>query len=105
MQKLKKVRLKGKPLAQLNTDIYERDGHICIIRGYGRYVLPGVKFHHEPCGNLKEDRIERGCLLCERCHYIRHHGRDGLVEIKQQCIEYLSNLYPKDWAEIKGSII
>ena len=26
VQKIKKVRLKGKPLAQLNTDIHERDG-------------------------------------------------------------------------------
>ncbi len=59
MQKIKKVRLTGKPLAKLNNDIHERDGHICIISGCGRYVLPGVKFHHEPCGHSKEDRIEK----------------------------------------------
>ena len=101
MQKIKKVRLKGKQLAQLNTDIHERDGHTCIIRGCDRYVLPGVKFHHEPCGNAKEDRIERGCLVCGEHHDIRHHGKEGLQEIRQQCVEYLSNLYPEDWAEIK----
>jgi len=100
--KNKKIRFKGRMLRELNNKIFNRDGHTCIIRGCGRYILPDVKFHHEPCGSNKEDKIERGCLLCDHCHYIRHHGRDGLEEIKQQCVEYLSNLYPKDWLEIKG---
>ena len=102
MQKQSKVRLKGKVLSKLNDDIHERGGHTCIIDGCARYVLPGVKFHHEPCGSDKEDRIEKACLLCEHCHYVRHHGRDGLEEIKQQCIDYLSSLYPNDWRRGNG---
>jgi hypothetical protein len=101
MQKRKKVRLKGKPLVQLNIKIHERDDHICIIGGCGRYVLNDGKFQHEPCGNAKEDRIERGCLLCDFHHDIRRHGKKGLQEIRRQRVEYLSNLYPRDWAEIK----
>jgi hypothetical protein len=97
MQKREKIRLKGKPLAKLNTDIHERDGHTCIISGCGRYVLLGVKFHHEPCGHSKEDRMERGCLLCSNHHDIRHHGKEGLEEIRRQCVEYLNNLYPEEW--------
>lgn len=104
-QKDKKVRLIGKPLAKLNNDIHERDDHTCIIKGCGRYVLSGEKFHHELCGNEKEDRIERACLLCERCHHIRHHGKKGLEDIRRQCVEYLSNLYPDDWAGIKDRYI
>ncbi len=103
MQKNKKIRLTGKPLAKLNTDIHERDDHTCIISGCGRYVLPGEKFHHEPCGPNKEDRIEKACLLCSHCHDIRHHGKEGLEDIKQQCIEYLSNLYPDDWRGLNGN--
>lgn len=99
MQKIEKIKLTGKSLAKLNDDIHERDGHICIIRNCGRYVMPGEKFHHEPCGPDKQDRVERGCLVCSAHHYIRHHGRDGSREIKEQCIEYLSNLYPDDWRD------
>jgi len=100
MQKKTKIRLIGKPLAKLNNDIHERDGHTCIISGCGRYVLPGAKFHHEPCGNTKEDRIERGCLVCDIHHDIRHHGRVGLEDIRRQCVEYLSSIYPEDWTEL-----
>lgn len=99
MQKIKKIRLTGKLLAKLNNDIHERDGHICIIVGCGRYVALGEKFHHELCGADKEDRIQRGCLVCSEHHYIRHHGRDGSQEIKQQCVDYLSCLYPADWGK------
>lgn len=97
MQKKERVRLKGQALAQLNNDIHERDGHTCIISGCDLYILPGEKFHHEPCGPNKEDRIEKACLLCKGHHNTRHHGRVGLEEIKQQCVDYLSELYPDDW--------
>lgn len=97
MQKEKKIRLTGKSLANLNNDIHDRDGHICIISGCGRYILPGEKFHHDPCGTDKQDIIQQGCLLCSDHHYIRHHGRVGLEEVKQECINYLSGLYPDDW--------
>lgn len=100
-QKVDKIRLTGKPLEKLNEAIHERDDHICIIKGCDRYILPKSKFHHEPCGNAKEDRIERGCSLCEHHHTIRHHGKKGLGDIRRQCVEYLSSLYPDDWAEIK----
>jgi hypothetical protein len=100
MQKRKKVRLTGKQLAQLNTDIHERDGHICIISECGRYVLPGEKFHHEKNENGKEDKIEAGCLLCYYCHQERHFGISS-IDIKKQCKQYLSSLYPEYWADIR----
>lgn len=100
MQKTKKKRVKGKALVQLNTDIHERDGHTCIIKGCDRYILPGEKFHHDPCGPDKQDIIQQGCLLCSDHHYTRHHGREGLEEVRQQCVDYLSNLYPDHWARI-----
>ena len=59
MMKTKKVKLYGEKLRKLNTAIHERDGNCCII--CGRYVDPGEKFHHEPCGAL-EIAKERGLL-------------------------------------------
>jgi len=95
MQKTKRIRLTGKQLEKLNNDIHYRDGHTCI--GCGRYVLPGVKFHHEKIDGIKEDKIECGVTLCMDCHYERHHGRDNSQDIKQQCIDYLRGLYPEHW--------
>ncbi|WP_371378867.1 hypothetical protein [Sporomusa aerivorans] len=91
--KHKKVRLKGKPLAKLNLDIHVRDKYICIIKGCGLHVPIGEKFHHEPCGSDKEDRIEKGLLLCYEVHHDgRHKGPDSEA-IKQECQEYLRGLY------------
>lgn len=89
---MKKKRLKGKALSKLNEDIHDRDGDTCIISGCGRFVLPGEKFHHEPCGIDKEDRIECGLLLCSDHHYERHFGKNSL-EIKRECVNYLTQLY------------
>lgn len=91
--KIKRIRHKGNPLKELNKKVHERDGYTCIIKGCDRPVVLGEKFHHEPCGAAKEDKIEKACLLCSHHHYIRHHGKEGLREVKRQCIEYLSNLY------------
>lgn len=93
--KIKRVRHKGKLLAQLNKDVHIRDGYTCIIKGCDRPVALGEKFHHEPCGAAKEDRLEKACLLCKNHHYIRHHGKEGLREVKRQCVEYLKGLYPQ----------
>lgn len=90
--KNKRVKLKGKHLAKLNSDIHQRDGHTCIIKGCDRYVLPGVKFHHEPCGQDKSDEIEKGLLLCNECHFERHFGARS-TEIKAECRAYLRELY------------
>jgi hypothetical protein len=95
LPKVKDIRLKGKKLAQLNQDIHERDGYRCIIKGCGRHVLLGEKFHHEPCGAYKEDRIEKGCCLCYLHHQMRE-SKDG-ADIKRQCEEYLAGLYPNVW--------
>ena len=43
LQKHKKKRLTGKPLAALNQKIYDRDGGCCII--CGAYIQPGENFH------------------------------------------------------------
>lgn len=89
---MKEKRLRGKALSKLNDDIHERDGHTCIMPGCGRFVLPGEKFHHEPCGIGKEDRIECGVLLCYDHHYERHSGKNSTA-VKQACINYLKGLY------------
>lgn len=86
----KRIRLKGKALAKLNSDIYERDGGVCVI--CGRFVMPGTKFHHEPCGARKSDEIEKGALLCNDCHYERHHGKN-LQLYKNKINKYLEGLY------------
>ena len=84
--KTKRIRLKGKKLRELNAAIHERDGHCCII--CGRYVDPGEKFHHEPCGAEKSDEIDKGVLLCFDCHKERHFGPKS-KEIKTKIEEYL----------------
>ena len=92
MLKIKRVRLKGKALRELNSAIHERDGHCCII--CGAYVDPGEKFHHEPGGAQKSDEIDKGALLCMRCHKRRHFGPDG-QEVKRKVEKYLSDYYNK----------
>lgn len=89
---MKKIRLKGKALSKLNDEIHERDGHTCIIQGCGRFVLPGVKFHHEPGGANKEDRKECGLLLCSE-HHDQRHFRKNSLKVKRECEEYLAGLY------------
>ncbi|TWH49605.1 hypothetical protein [Sporomusa sp. KB1] len=96
LPKRKKVRITGKKLSKLNDDIHGRDDSKCIIKGCGRYVDPREKFHHEPQGNDKEDRIEHGVTLCLKHHTERHSGTNG-ADIREQCEEYLSGLYPKYW--------
>ncbi|WP_094607749.1 hypothetical protein SPSIL_008890 [Sporomusa silvacetica DSM 10669] len=96
LQKRKKVRLTGKPLAKLNNDIHERDDHTCIIDGCGRYVSDKEKFHHEPQGNDKEDRIECGALLCYKHHIERHRGMNSAA-IRQQCVDYLQRKYSQGY--------
>lgn len=90
--KRKKVRLTGKPLAKLNSDVHERDDHTCIIEGCGRFVDDGEKFHHEPCGPDKEDRIECAVTICSSHHHERHFCKNG-ADIKKQCVNYLRKKY------------
>ena len=90
MMKTKKVKLYGEKLRKLNTAIHERDGNCCII--CGRYVDPGEKFHHEPCGALKSDEISKGVTLCYDCHQERHCGAGSRI-VKEQIKEYLQGLY------------
>ena len=88
--KYARIRLKGKPLAELNRRIHERDSHVCII--CGGFVALGEKFHHYPQGADKNDREECGVLLCQTCHYDAHHsGR--VKEIKEKVAAYLERLY------------
>ncbi len=77
---------------QLNEQIHKRDKNSCVV--CGAYVSDGEKWHHEPCGIGKEDVIEKGCLLCQQCHYERHNGKRSL-EIKRKAEEYLKSLYLK----------
>jgi hypothetical protein len=91
--KNKPVRLKGEKLAKLNADIHERDNDCCVL--CGRWVDPGEKFHHEPCGPDKQDRVECGVVLCEKCHYERHFGKNSIA-VKKFIEEYLKNYYGGD---------
>ena len=85
----KRIRLKGKALAKLNSDIYERDGGVCVI--CGRFVMPGTKFHHEPCGINKSDEIKKGPLLCNACHHQRHFG--AVKEYRRKVRTHLEGLH------------
>ena len=89
MQKIDKIRLKGKALAKLNEDIHDRDGYADIITG--EYVPLGVKFHHVVRGANKEDKIECGVTLSYKTHQRAHNG--DAQEIRERCEEYLRGLY------------
>jgi hypothetical protein len=90
LAKSKRVRLKGEPLKKLNYEIHERDNYTCVV--CGGHVPLEEKFHHEPCGANKSDEISKGCLLCQECHYQRHHGKAAGV-IKETCEVYLNDIY------------
>lgn len=92
LTKHKRVRLSGKAIVKLNEDIHERDNYKCIVPGCGRYVPIGEKWHHEPCGQNKEDVIEKGCLLCYE-HHIQRDSKNG-EPIRKACENHLSTLYP-----------
>ena len=90
MQKREKVRLTGKALKKLNEDIYNRDSRHCII--CETWIEEGTKFHHEPQGANKQDRVEGGVMLCGSCHWERHFGKET-QDYKERCEEYLRGLY------------
>lgn len=91
--KATKVKLKGKKLKALNEEVYKRDQGCCAICGIE--VERGVKMHHEPQGALKSDEIDKVMLLCNECHYQRHHT-DKCNELKYECIEYLEKKAGKE---------
>lgn len=85
--KQKPIRLHGEALRRLVSEVFERDNHSCII--CGRFVEDGVKPHHEPPGaGRKSDELNKMVLLCNECHYQRHHGLHS-GEIKEMCEAYL----------------
>ena len=98
-QKTKRVRLTGRKLSALNSEIHERDGNKCCL--CGRWVDPGEKWHHDPCGTAKQDRIECGVVLCRTCHHERHFGKNPNV-YKDKVMDYLSRLYPEYWGLERG---
>ena len=86
-QKKKLVRLKGKELLALVARVYERDQSKCVA--CGAWVEEGKKPHHEPCGaGRKSDELEKMVLLCDDCHYKRHHTAEAMV-IKDKVERYL----------------
>lgn len=92
------IRLTGPRLAALNAEIHARDNNSCVC--CGRWVDPGEKFHHEPVGADKQDRIECGVTLCRKCHNERHFGK--LLRMYRELIErYLRELYPEFWEMMK----
>lgn len=93
-QKTKRVRLTGRKLSELNSEIHERDGNKCCL--CGRWVDLGEKFHHEPGGANKQDRVECGATACGECHHERHFGFNP-GEWKRRIEAYLRELYPAYW--------
>ncbi|MGL5270313.1 MAG: hypothetical protein ACRC7I_07210 [Selenomonadaceae bacterium] len=92
LQKHKRIRLTGRAVVELNRQIHERDHYTCVVPGCGKYVPIGEKWHHEPCGQYKEDVPEKGCLLC----YDHHQQRDNKdsIKVKEACEDYLNQMYP-----------
>lgn len=90
--KSKSKRITGKALLELNSAIHERDGHICIIKGCGRFVSEGEKFHHVVFKSQGgSDTIENGVTLCLNCH-TKAHGKDGKA-ILEECKKYIVAIY------------
>lgn len=83
------VRLHGKALLELVAAVFERDKHSCVV--CGRWVEDGVKPHHEPpAAGRKSDELGKMVLLCNCCHYERHHGaRSGVIKASVE--RYLRN--------------
>lgn len=85
--KKKQVRLTGQALRNLVALVYERDRHKCVY--CGEWVADGRKPHHEPCGaGRKSDELGKMALLCDKCHYERHHGANANL-IKDKVLRYL----------------
>lgn len=93
LTKHKRIRLKGKAVARLNEMIHERDNYKCVVPGCSRYVPITEKWHHEPCGQNKEDIVEKGCLLCYE-HHQQRESKDS-EPIRKACEDYLDGLYPE----------
>lgn len=87
--KNKPVRITGKKLAELNEAIHQRDAGCVLCR---RWVDPGEKFHHEPCGPFKQDRVECGVILCRGCHNERHFGQSP-NDYRDRIERYLRGIY------------
>lgn len=87
LSKAKIVTLKGKPLLRLVQQVYDRDNHCCVC--CGSWVEDGCKPHHEPCGyGRKSDELGKMVLLCNRCHFERHNGKNAAY-IKARIESYL----------------
>lgn len=92
-----RTRVKGKALLELNREIHKRDGHTCIIKGCGRFVSDGEKFHHVILKSQGgSDSVKNGVTLCLSCH-TEAHGKDGR-EVLMECREYIKSLY----GEVEG---
>ena len=99
-QKNKLVRLKGKAQLALMALVYERDKHCCVV--CGRWVKDGTKYHHEPCGaGRKSDEIGKVALLCDECHYKRHHTEEAMA-IKEKVERYLEWMND-DFEDLRGT--
>lgn len=87
MQKKKQVRLTGQALRNLVALVYERDQHCCV--NCKLWVEDGHKPHHviykSHGGN---DTLDNLVLLCDKCHYQVHHGKDS-SKVKDKVMRYL----------------
>lgn len=89
--KVKRTRLKGRPLIKLYEAVYERDSGLCI--NCGTFVEPGTIPHHEPLKSQGgQDRLEDMAMLCNDCHYARHNTAEG-VAIGKKVRQYLAAKY------------
>ena len=85
-----RVNRNSKAWAELDNTVRLRDMNSCVCCGC--YVPTNVPLHHEPPkkmgGGDGEDVPDKMCVLCVRCHYERHHGKDSL-KVKVKCVGYL----------------
>ena len=89
LNKTNLIRLHGKALQRLVMQVFARDNHECVV--CGAWVESGIKPHHEPCGaGRKSDELNKMVLLCNACHYERHHGKNPNF-YKEKIEQYLEN--------------
>lgn len=88
IQKIKRIRLKGKEKSILREMIFERDNYHCVICGD-----VATDWHHQPFGASKSDEYYKGVALCHDCH-IKLHSDAKLCTIFQKIVkDYLRGIY------------
>jgi len=73
--KLGRIRLKGKPLADLRRQCFTRDGWACVDCGVGVSWASGHMAHIKSRGAGGSDVLENVRTKCAGCHDKEHHPK------------------------------